>query len=109
MQLQTLAEFIQTVMDALMFAQLFQVGDVQEEIPTEWITVMKSVEMAMIFDTMTVMMEISSMETGATHLVELNWVSAVTLELLMELLADLGTQQFQSITQISVGRFVEMD
>lgn len=92
-----------------MFAQLYQVGDVQGEIHTEWITAMKSVEMAMIFDTMIAMMEISSMETGATHLVELNWVSAVTLELLMELLDDLGTQQFQSITQISVGRFVEMD
>lgn len=53
---QTLAEFIQTVMDAQMFVQLFQVGDAQEEIPTEWITAMKFVEMAMILDTMTVMM-----------------------------------------------------
>ena len=106
MQLQTLAEFIQTVMDAQMFAQLFQVGDVQEEIPTEWITAMKSVEMGMIFDTMTVMMETLSMETGAIHLVELNWVFAVILELLMEHLDVLGTQQFQFITQIFVGRFV---
>lgn len=49
------------------------------------------------------------METDATHLVELNWVSVVILELLMEHLGVLGTQQFQSITQISVGRFVETD